>query len=282
MPSNILLLVVILAGYLFVHACDRFHYRAKVLEGHRLLIEASLAGLLLFGVARLFIAEPLKWMDTRYWSGWLQAHWTVLTASTPFAGTLLVTVGIAPIVATVWNLVQGFRERKLHPDEWAGRPMWANCRDFSKAMALEDALDETGNELMILLHEVATLAAAEQVMVGIAMKDRKLYIGWPSRSPRLTEHETYIALFPVMSGFRDPVNLKTTFNFFYPLHDVEFPPDDVFQDPYRHVVIIPVAEIQSARLLPRDFQPEELGVSSLANPPSVSPTPPAMGHDEAR
>ena len=45
MPENALLLFPIVLGYLFLHFCYYFHFRAQRLEGNRLLVESLIGGI---------------------------------------------------------------------------------------------------------------------------------------------------------------------------------------------------------------------------------------------
>ncbi|HKH43358.1 MAG TPA: hypothetical protein VKM72_01705 [Thermoanaerobaculia bacterium] len=255
MPSHLHLLLVILAGYLFVHACDYLHYRAKSLEGHRLVIEASVAGFALFVLVRPFMVF-LKFLDTLFLGSFLQKYWFLFTAGSPYSGTLLVTILLATPLALGWNLYQGYRNKALIPVEWTGRSWRENYSNFSKALALEEAIDRTGNSLLLMLHEAATRWSHDFTMLGVTMSDRKLYVGWAFRSPQLTQHESYFALFPLMSGYRDDKTLKPVFNFFYPLESAGV--KEAIADPYRHLIILPLSGVSSARLLESNFDPEEL------------------------
>lgn len=257
MPSNLHLLVVILAGYLFVHACDYLHYRAKALEGHRLVVEASLAGLALFAVVRPVI-NGLQQIDDRFLASSLQAFWYTLSKGLPYSGTLVVTTLLAFPLAKGWNLFQGYRRRELIGQALDGlgwRQKLSRFNELSRALALEDAISRTGNDLLMMLHAAATRWPHDFTMLGVTMSDRKLYVGWAVRSPRLTQQESYFAILPLMSGYRDDKTLKPVFNFFYPV-DVEAVQSH--RDDYRQFVILPLSGVSSARLLSSDFDPEEL------------------------
>jgi len=255
MPSNLHLLIIILAGYLFVHSSDYLHYRAKALEGHRLVVEASVAGLGLFACVRPLMVG-LKALDTVFLASSLQKVWFFLAAGTPYSGTLAVITVLATPLAWACNLYQGRRHRDLIPEEWAGRSWRENYSEFSKAIALEEAIDRTGNDLLMTIHEAATRWSHDFTMLGVTMNDRKLYVGWAFRSPQLTQNESYFALFPLMSGYREEKTLTPKFNFFYPLDPVGV--KAAIADPYRHLVILPLSGVSSARLLASNFNPNEL------------------------
>lgn len=264
MPANLTLLVVILAGYLFVHACDYLHYRAKALEGHRLVIEASIAGLALFVLLRPLMLG-LQCLDTLFFGRSLQALWFVAASGTPYSGTLLAITALAIPLALVVNLLYALYHKKLLAKEPVAPKLiwWRRYFRFSKALALEKASANSGNQLLVVLDQAAKLFPKDYTMIGVTMTDRKLYVGWVVQAPQLVPpYENYFSLLPVMSGHRDE-KLRPHFNFFYPLDPV------ALENPDRFVTVLPVSAISNARLLGRDFDPAELaglGPEAAAEP----------------
>jgi hypothetical protein len=254
MPSNLTLLVVILAGYLFVHACDYLHYRAKALEGHRLVVEASIAGLALFILFRPLILA-LQRLDSLFLERSLQTLWFLASGGTPYSGTLLAITTLAIPLALFVNLLYAFYHRDLLSEEKVVPTVawWRKYFRFSKALALEKASANAGNQLLMMLDQAAKLFPKDYTMIGVTMTDRKLYVGWVVQAPQLVPpYENYFSLLPVMSGHRDE-KLRPQFNFFYPLDPA------ALENPDRFVTVLPVSSISNARLLGRDFEPAELG-----------------------
>lgn len=255
MPSNLHLLVVILAGYIFIHRCDYFHFRAMTLKGHRLVIEAAIAGLAIFILARIAVFA-LRAIDDAAVGGWLASNWAQLSGSTPFAGTLVLSLTGAPIAAWAWNIARARRRWAHVPEQWKYElPLWQRYQVFSRAEALEEAVDQLANDLMALFHEAATRAANDFTMIGVTLKSRKIYIGWVVRSPRLTEEEAYLTILPVKSGYRHSETLRPVFNYDYPVDDYWLPE----ANPYDYVVTLRLDEIESARLLEEGYSPAEDG-----------------------
>src|SRR4051812_48355583 len=101
MPSNLLLLLPLLGGYLFIHFCYRFYFRAQALDGHRLIFEAAVAGFTLFlpcrGLAYLLAHEQPGLREAWYGAG----------GHVPFLSSVALTLLVAPLAAYIWNLCEG-------------------------------------------------------------------------------------------------------------------------------------------------------------------------------
>jgi hypothetical protein len=237
-PSNLLLLLPILGGYLFIHFCFRFYFRAQALDGNRLIFEAAVAGFVLFLPCRLL-------------TSWLFHHapgprevWYGLAGRTPLLSALILTPLLALGAAYIWNLCESTRAWQRSRDEEA--PDLRAFLDAGRERTLSWAVRRWGNSFQILLHEAAKRASREKQLVCLTMKDRKAFVGWVVKSPNLRANDSYVSLVPLMSGYREKDTLDLTFSVFYPVEryfgkDPELKAEDF-------VVALPVAEITSARL----------------------------------
>ena len=246
MPSNLLLLLPLLGGYLFIHFCFRFYFRAQALDGHRLIFEAAVAGFALFLPCRILVF----FLFTRTLG--LRDVWYELAGHVPFLSTLVLTLLSGPIAAFLWNL-------------WEGTLAWPRDRDdespdlraflaVGRERALSWAVRRWGNSLQVLLHEAAKRAIREYQLVCLTMKDRKAFVGWVTKSPNLRANDTYVSLVPLMSGYRDKDTLDLTFNVFYPTERYFDESSGVIAADF--VVALPVAEITSARLFDLELYSE--------------------------
>ena len=239
MPSNLLLLLPLLGGYLFIHLCFRFHFRAQSLDGHRLIFESAVAGFILFlpcrGVSWLLFSRAPE----------LREFWYELAGRVPLLSTLALTLLLAPCAAFVWNFFEGVRAwRRIQNPNKAFR--FSHLPWIAREEALSRAVKKWGNVLQVMLHKATTQAAREEyAFVCLIMKDRKAFVGWVAKSPNLRANDLYVSLVPLMSGSRDKDTLDLTFSVFYPVERY-FQADSPTADEF--ITILPVAEITSARL----------------------------------
>ena len=255
MPSNLLLLLPLLSGYAFIHLCYGTRYRAQALSGHRLIFEASIAGLLWLIPARLFVIGGAAFLAntghlSQYWNNWRK-----ITGDTDFVGTLCIALVLAPVCAVVWNrgrgwwLQRGFDGKSpewLPPEENRGEARHTSLEVY-RAYALNKAIQNSGNELLILLHEAAIRARSEERLAAqFLMKDGKVYVGWIQRSPNLSSDDQYVPVCPTMSGFRDSQTKKVYFTTSYPVEAYDDPGFHLGEKDFR--VVLPVSEIVGVRL----------------------------------
>jgi len=144
MPSNLLLLPL-LAGYWFVHFCHYFKFRAQQLDGYRLLIHSSLAGVSFFAIARL-ITWTFWYYDSLHW---VRTIWYEI-APIQFAGTAAVSLIIGLIAPFLINV-------------FIDRPK-------AKALALARSTDE--------LAKLMDSALNRDLPVAVTLDNRKFYVGY--------------------------------------------------------------------------------------------------------
>jgi hypothetical protein len=140
-----------LRGYIFIHFCYRFYFRAQALDGHRLIFEAAVAGFVLF--------LPCRWVVFLLFhhAVGLRELWYGLAGRTPFLSTLVLTLVSSPFVAFVWNLCEGIHAWPREEDwERGGEgPSLSTVLARGRERALSWAVKRWGNALQSLLHEAA-------------------------------------------------------------------------------------------------------------------------------
>lgn len=245
MPSNLLLLLPLLGGYLFIHSCYSTRFRAQALSGHRLIFEAAVAGFVAVLPAHLTV-EGLRWSP---WGSELRSWWHGV-AGDELPATLVLALLFAPLGALLWNLIlalwNGAREWGGH-QPWTA---WSGLVEEGREFSLRRALERQGDRLQVFLSTAAIRAQQELMLTMLSMKDRKVYVGLVLRSPNLQPHGQYVPVLPFFSGFRSPDALEVDL-------DREYPFDRYFSeksllDQEDFIVVLPVAEIASARLFEQD------------------------------
>ncbi|HEY4564571.1 MAG TPA: hypothetical protein VIJ36_16425 [Thermoanaerobaculia bacterium] len=251
MPSNLLLFLPLLGGYLFIHFCHRFYFRAQALDGYRLIFEATVAGFTLF--------LPCRVVVYLLGQGWpeLRALWYGAGGHVPLLSSLALTLPAAPLAAYIWNLCEGLRalptSRDEENDEWA-------FLEASREKALSWAVKRWGNTLQNLLHEAAKRANdKDPALVCLTMKDRKAFVGWIAKSPNLRANDAYVSVIPVMSGYRHKDTLDLNFSVFYPVESYFEEDGRLSADEF--LTALPVAEITSARFFDLDLYFEKFAPS---------------------
>lgn len=213
MPSNLLVLAL-LAGFCFIHYCDRFRFRAQLIDGYRLLLHCSLAGAAILAVSRSLICaaklSPVFWKLRPLWNE---------VADVPYLGTFLLCIPISLIAAQVWNLFvdsQKQREREVR---------------------------EHGDALMVLMQA----AVNGERMVSITFESRKWYAGYITEAPNLKLSEKYFTMLPILSGYRDKDTLQAKRTLRY---DDVYLRSGV--DPAEFVIVLPLASVRTANLFDPD------------------------------
>jgi len=242
MPSNLLLFLPLIAGYLFLHTAYRFKYRAKTLEGHRLVIETAVCGFGLLALARFLVVCTSR-VDML---GGVRDLLLELTGGVPFLGTGVVSIGAAIPCAFIWNLTSGIWSTR---DTWrrrGARTLLLNRRwllENAQLVALRRALGSSKNEMKELLNR----AAEEGSLILLSMRDRKVYAGWVVDSPTPDRNETDLAILPIYSGHRKVDDLRVVLDTPYPYED-----EANGLDPEDFIVVLRLADICSARLFDKD------------------------------
>jgi len=273
-PSNLLLFLPLLGGYTFIHLFHFTRFRAQSLTGHNLVFEASLAGFLSVALTRCVI-----WcVDALGWGGGLRAWVTDHMGATPYLGTVVGGFLVAPLAAVVCNLAVGIWQRWQRPEGVAGAEDVPEDRpdasmdtepakpeplpgllELSQRVALDRAIRNSGNDLLIFLHDAAHRAQTDKMTALLSMSDRKVYVGWVTRSPSLRPGDQFVRILPLMSGCRGHDDLGVRFTTFYPderyLRECPEEQRKSFQhlQPEDFAVIVPLSEIRDAHYFDLNF-----------------------------
>ncbi len=230
MPSNLLLLPL-LAGFLFTRICYFSRFRANSLEGYRLLLECAVTGMLFLVPSRAIIIL-LKGTDAgrHLYDKW----WSVLPVH--YSGTACLSVVLAVCLAFSLNLVQVETWNRAYQRgrimrliarravlflslwrvmtwkrQWRRVALWTprnlgsflRRQEMKMRVALNWATLRQRNELLTLL----SVASQYGEMLSVSMQSRKFYIGYIDTPPGLDIDNTYFKMYPIRSGYRDPKDL---------------------------------------------------------------------------
>lgn len=275
MPSNLLLLLPLLGGYLFSHLFHYTRFRAQALQGHRLVFEAAIAGVLFLAPARGLVF----WLMKQDWLSPLLGAWPSVTNRTAFAGTTILAVLLAPTAATLLNLGYGWWHQRRDVADSAGGPRsWWRA---SKVQALDVAIRHFGNVLQQLLHQAAKLAKHGDP-VGLSLHSGKLYLALVKQSPTLSPNDQQVSVVPLMSGYRDPESWKPVYNYLYQrsdfTHSVVSQSEEKDPGDVQHLLSIPLSEIVSIHQLEKEHflsRLKDLGRTE-AEHPREAPSGPAL------
>jgi hypothetical protein len=240
MPSNLLLLLPLVGGYVFIHLCYFTRFRAQTLEGHRLIFETAFWGFLFVVPARFL---------TRFCLGeikWVRELWAELGGShMGYLGTLVCALVLAPCCAVLCNFgVAAWQQGSAEMREQEVPPSFREFMEPARLLALDKAIIRSGDDLRILLHKAATRV----MTVCLSMADGKVYLGIVTRPPNLRPDEKNLALLPVASGYRSKEDLRIHWNVRYPVDQYGDP-----LDPDEFIVVLPLADIKNARLFDEEY-----------------------------
>jgi hypothetical protein len=233
MPSNLLALVPLLAGYLFYRIFYYTRFRGQSLDGYRLIFHSSIVGLAFFVGSHILISIlKLTACGQHLWEWWGRyASHTEHSGAT--AGTVLLAVSSAVMLnIPIWETwIRAFRRKQLrakirsrlrrylnpfnrtslqlvytHVAFWDA-DAWAELLaiwEMKRRMALNWATKRQKNQLLVLLNE----ATQKRRMISVTLKNRKIYVGYVKSAPSLDPCEIYFRVYPVFSGYRDKDNLR--------------------------------------------------------------------------
>ncbi len=207
-----------MAGYWFTYICDSYKYRARMLDGFRLLIECSTFGVVLLMLSRTLICLGKflpQYADAKtYWSQ---------ISDVPYLGTFFLCLPLAILVANLWNLfVDSGQER-------------------------ERAVREHGDALVVLMQESFT----RERLLSITMDSRKWYVGYVVGEQTLKPSEKYFQLLLVLSGYRDKDTMEVHRSVTYPtLDDEEDGHATVRADDF--IITLPIQLVRSASFFDPD------------------------------
>lgn len=245
MPFNLLLLPLI-AGFLFITRNHLFSYSTSTLSKESLLLHASLAGLC-FLLASRIICWGLLQSD----AGLAIAEGLHAIAPFPFIGTAAGALLLAITASALLNLTI--------PAETAGRWCYHGNRfNGLESLLLRSAIGVPASGLVsgrirLVAGEIASRWLrlkrfacrlpdnGHPELLMLTLGDNKVYIGFVVNLPPLhTDGFQFVRLLPIWSGYRDEtrqVSITTSY------------PMDGLADPEQKMTkLIPLKEISSANL----------------------------------
>jgi len=218
-PFNVLLLPL-LGGYLFVSQLDSLRYRVSRHTGQRLLLDSSVAGVVLLIVARILtgISEALSSGAERVWQE---------IAPFDYSGTAFVALLLGFVSPWVLNQFMNTTEQGIL------------------------AMEKEGNYLEVLLSR----ALRDKKQVSITLSNGKVYIGFVAATFDPAKERKYITLIPTISGYREAETHRfvPTMNYAAVLEVVD---DDspelghLQRDDFQ--IVLPISEIQSTNVFDRE------------------------------
>lgn len=230
--GNVLLLPFFFAGgYVFLQRCHYFRFRWAALAWERNIFEAAVAGGGLFALARaaVFISSKCPFC--------LSAQGLAkIILPFPFAGSFIAELALALLSAAIIN-------------DW-----------LPPLAAVQLAVRNHGGALFDLLQRAAS--AASPVM--LSMRDRKVYVGLVLRPPG--PGNLYMRMIPTVSGYRMQRTMRVRFTTYYPSVYVDPPERERIE---KLEVILPVAEIVSARLFDDETYAKYFAVKSSETVPAA-------------
>jgi hypothetical protein len=220
MPTNLLLLPL-LGGYWFLHTLYYTRFRSQRLDGYRLLVESAFAGVLLTCVARLLVIFANRFPS-------MQAIWSGVAPNIPFLGTAAVSLLLSFVTPYIFNIVLD------------------KTGVMSRLDAQTSAIERYGNHLLRLFHA----ASMQEKPVSVALDNGKVYIGLVAAAPNLEPHDTFLAITPFYSGYRDRETLRLMLTVDYlSVYDKQ----DLNPEDFR--VVVPVSSIRMASFFDQTVYP---------------------------
>lgn len=186
MPTNLLLLPL-LGGYWFIQNFHWTRFRARRLDGYRLLVESAFYGLFFSCIAWIASRAAVRSLPM------LAVWWDGATPQVPYLGTACLGLLFGIVSPYALNAFLGLMPR------------------LTAQEARKTAIDRHGNDLLRLLHR----ANHEERLVSVTLDSRKVYIGALGSAPDLEPHETFFSMVPFFSGYRDASTLELVLTISY-------------------------------------------------------------------
>jgi hypothetical protein len=149
------------------------------LDGYRLLMESAFVGVLLSFVARFLVMLANLWPAAT-------SIWYNVALGIPFLGTAAVSLLVGFVAPYALNTILD------------------KIGVMSRLDAQMNAIERYGNHLLRLLHE----ASVQEKTISITLDNGKVYIGLVAAAPNLEPHDTFLAITPFYSGYRDRNTLR--------------------------------------------------------------------------
>lgn len=191
MELTALLLLPLVGGYIFANNCNATRFKAAREEGHRLYFRAAYYGVFLFlivTIARLLVVW--LWPEYREWER------TVLPTIQPMLKDSKEDSAVVVLLALCAMLLGGISGPIL------------NATVFGESRWLKAAIKE--DEFEALLHR----ALARAMPIALTMENRKVYVGFVSKTFEPKMSRKNFRILPLMSGYRTDTG-KMIFTTFY-------------------------------------------------------------------
>lgn len=234
MPSNLLILPL-LGGFLFLHICHRFRFRAQRSDGYRLLLESSIAAVLLLLVARISVVL----IRSSPAGGWLKSRWDAFIPI-PYLGTGSGALILGVLLGYTYNWLNNPDHHREPALTWRRLRQIAQGRSRRNSERARDTeIQNHGSALIRLIHR----AEKDSILVSITLSSRKWYVGYIAEAWSLDPQEVYFRLLPILSGYREKDTLQA-------IRTTDY--ISVYQDPEvdtsRFVVVLALRDVQMASL----------------------------------
>lgn len=220
MPFDALLLAL-LGGYIFLSRWNYTRFSTRRSSGERLLLNAAFAGVfflaLSYGLVRLLVKLAPEWHEQ--WREYVPFE---------YLGT---TLGALLLGGLAWVPLNWF---------------------FDREKQARRVVEVWGNDLEIL----AEKAIRETRHVMITLRERKVYIGYVTRTQDPAYDRQFISILPIASGYRDSETFHLTLDTPYASTYAKMLGEEEGEGEHalrpeiasQFEIILPVSEIQSASL----------------------------------
>jgi hypothetical protein len=232
MPESLFLLVPLLAGYWFLHGCHLFQFRAQRLEGYRLLFDSLLIGSLFAFEGRVVSYSIVAFIP---YGSEAQHKWFSIAPpdELPYSGTALIALGLAFLALTIVNNV----------------------------VTEEEAYIKTavryGDEMLRLFIQ----AASQQDPVILTLENRKVYVGYVVISPSFRPKDSYVSILPVVTGYRDPQDLRVNLTVDY---ISLWEKDEILKRKFE--TVIPIDSIRAAHIFDATLSQGDFAMQTVTEP----------------
>jgi hypothetical protein len=176
LPISVLVFPIIGGYYLLIRA-ELFRYRQQRLEPQKLIFNSFLGGIILMIAAWIVTAMITYWFPS--FVSFIRQYYPL---QMQYFGTCVFSFIMAVAFTELSNLV------------------------VNKEYRIKHAIRKIGNEFERLCEE----CQSDTEMIQITLKNDKCYVGWILSLP-IPTHSNYIALLPVVSGYRSKDEKKLTF-----------------------------------------------------------------------
>lgn len=215
-----LLLLSLVAGYVFIQHYEVSRYKIVREDGHKLYFRAAFWGIPVTVVTLILLAlaaAAVMYCTSPQGSPALSHHFT-------FAVNALLIVGLllSPIMALVYaKILNKFSDRDKH---------------------FHEALKENEFEMLLVT------SIYRGMLIMVTMEDGKVYVGFVYKTGDPAKNDrAYFSIFPIMSGYRNEQGKVEFTTYYEPIYETQndLLPELKIED---FALILPVSRLVSARL----------------------------------